>query len=113
MSTAVSKRVVDLYRKFCREIPRMCTVYDLDYTEAEVRSIIRKKFDTTFSSLTDPKTVNVIIHEHEEDLDEIQKQFKTKSHLLYWLGDHEVKQNRLPKFSQESAFLKSFYADGL
>uniref|UniRef100_A0A7S3LNU3 Complex 1 LYR protein domain-containing protein n=1 Tax=Aplanochytrium stocchinoi TaxID=215587 RepID=A0A7S3LNU3_9STRA len=105
---ALAPQVVNLYKRVCRQIPRICAVYDLDMTEAQVRRQTRKLFDK-YNYVTDPKMVSILLEEGNQHLQECVEQWKQKSHLHRLLGHDELPKLRLAEYNGESDFLKDFY----
>lgn len=103
------KEVVHLYRRVCREIPRVINVFDLDMTEREVRKKVRRLFDKN-ANVTDPRMVAMLLEKGEMDFQETVEQWKQKSQLHRLLGHDERSKIVLPEHQHESKFLQDFYA---
>mmetsp|Transcript_15633 Transcript_15633/g.17660 ORF Transcript_15633/g.17660 Transcript_15633/m.17660 type:complete len:110 (+) Transcript_15633:222-551(+) len=105
---ALAPQVVGLYKRICRQIPRICAVYDLDMTEAQVRRQTRVLFDK-YQHVQDPKMVSILLEEGNQHLQECIEQWKQKSHLHRLLGHDETPKLKLSEYQGESEFLQNFY----
>ncbi|GBG33658.1 NADH dehydrogenase ubiquinone 1 alpha subcomplex subunit 6 [Hondaea fermentalgiana] len=112
-ATAVRKaRVVDLYRRCLREIPRTITIFDMDMTEKEVRSRVRGLF-RKHDSVTDPRAVDELLLKGELDLEETVNVWKQKTQLSRMLGTDSEPTPVIERYEKDSVFLRSFYAGHL
>jgi hypothetical protein len=103
-------RVVDLYRRTLRQVPRVIAVFDLDLQEKDLRRLVRGLF-RKHDLVSDPRLVDQLIVRGEADLEESVEVWKQKAHLLRMLGLDEDAPVLGPKSVQgESPFLKKFYA---
>eukprot|EP00515_Schizochytrium_aggregatum_P013022 CAMPEP_0202088404 /NCGR_PEP_ID=MMETSP0964-20121228/38512_1 /ASSEMBLY_ACC=CAM_ASM_000500 /TAXON_ID=4773 /ORGANISM="Schizochytrium aggregatum, Strain ATCC28209" /LENGTH=116 /DNA_ID=CAMNT_0048656421 /DNA_START=99 /DNA_END=449 /DNA_ORIENTATION=- len=103
-------RVVDLYRRSLREIPRVLSVFDMEMPERELRLRVRDLF-RKHDHIEDPRVVEFLLHRGELDLEETVEVWKQKSHLYRLLGMDETETARPVELQGESAFLRSFYAN--
>lgn len=103
-----SPKVIDLYRRCLREIPRVTTVFDIDESETELRVRVRKLFQK-HDQVKDPRLIDQLLVLGENELKEITESWKQKSHLYHLLGFDEVETPRLVSDQYESPFLKKFY----
>ena len=58
--TALSNKVIAMYRQICREVPRIITVYELPLTATEVRHMVGLHFRGNIS-LKDPRVVEMML----------------------------------------------------
>jgi NADH dehydrogenase (ubiquinone) 1 alpha subcomplex subunit 6 len=81
-SSALSKRVVSLYRQLCRDIPRIIVMYTLEgYSAADVRRLVLKNEFRKHSRVTDPEIVELMLAKAAMEVEETMQQWKGKSHL--------------------------------
>jgi hypothetical protein len=58
--TALSSKVIGLFRRICRETPRVVKVYELPLTPAEVRHLVGLHFRGN-KSVKDPRVVEMLL----------------------------------------------------
>jgi len=109
MALFSGQRVIDLYRRTLREVPRIITVFDIDIPERDIRKDIRGLFDK-HSEVKDPVAVDLLVVKGELDLEETVNIWKQKTHVMRLLGRDEEKVPLLKEYAGESEFLKKFYA---
>jgi len=101
-------RVVDLYRRILREIPRVITVFDMDLTEKELRKKVREQFKV-HDGITDPRAIDRLLLRAELDLEETVNVWKQKAHVYRLLGMDEEPNAVVQEHQGESEFLRKFY----
>jgi NADH dehydrogenase (ubiquinone) 1 alpha subcomplex subunit 6 len=57
---ALSGKVVALFRKMCREVPRTVTIYELPFTPSEVRHLVGLQFRNNMH-IKDPRVVEMLL----------------------------------------------------
>ena len=77
----LAKRVVGLYRKMCREVVPIRTMYQIDETPAEIRHMVLLQFRKN-TSATDPRIIDMLITRGEMELEEARNQWKQRGHLM-------------------------------
>jgi hypothetical protein len=78
---ALSRRVVDLYRRMCREVRPVRTMYQIDETPAEIRHMVLLQFRKN-NAATDPRIIDMLISRGEMELEETRNQWKQRGHLM-------------------------------
>mmetsp|Transcript_21965 Transcript_21965/g.70751 ORF Transcript_21965/g.70751 Transcript_21965/m.70751 type:complete len:120 (+) Transcript_21965:21-380(+) len=79
-AVATASKGVHLFRKICRDVPTILTIYDLDISVAEARAVIKSKF-MECDHVKDPDVVDILIHKAEVEYDEARLQWKTPAQL--------------------------------
>jgi len=102
-------RVVDLYRRTLREIPRTIKIFDMDMPEDVLRGKVRNLF-RAHDNVTDPRIIDNLLMKGELDLEETVNVWKQKSQLSRLLGTDSEPKPTLEKFEGESPFLRGFFA---
>eukprot|EP00632_Arachnochrysis_sp_CCMP2950_P010677 CAMPEP_0185688968 /NCGR_PEP_ID=MMETSP1164-20130828/172_1 /TAXON_ID=1104430 /ORGANISM="Chrysoreinhardia sp, Strain CCMP2950" /LENGTH=178 /DNA_ID=CAMNT_0028355443 /DNA_START=21 /DNA_END=557 /DNA_ORIENTATION=- len=77
-------KALALYRKICREMPTILTIYDVDMSLAEARSVVRSKIAAN-AHVTDPRIIEVLCEKGYMELDEAMLQYKTPAQLMSFL----------------------------
>ena len=103
-------RVVDLYRRSLREIPRTINVFDMDMPEAEVRTKVRALF-RKHDGVKDPRVIDHLLMKGENDLQETVEVWKQRAHLYRLLGYDTTLKPEIAEHKGESPFLKKFYGE--
>lgn len=78
---ALSKRVVQLYSKMCRNAQVVITMYNLEHTPAEVRHMVLLQF-RRHAGASDPRIIDMLIQRGEMELQEARNQWKQRGHLM-------------------------------
>lgn len=78
---ALSKKVVGLYRRMCREVIAVKTMYIIDETPAEIRHMLLLQFKKN-QQVTDPRIVDMLLTKGEMELEETRNQWKQRGHLM-------------------------------
>lgn len=76
-----SKRVVQLYREFCREVPHSVMMYSVPVVERDARHMILLHFRRQ-GHVRDPRVIEMLIAKGYMELEETRKQWKQKGHIL-------------------------------
>eukprot|EP01135_Chromosphaera_perkinsii_P000635 Nk52_evm2s147 gene=Nk52_evmTU2s147 len=97
-------RVRALYRAWWREAPHTVEAYNLEITVREVRDKIREKFMQN-ASVTDTKVIDRLVVVGRIELEETNKIFKQKTHVLRYFEELQPLPDNRPK-----DFLTRFYA---
>jgi len=66
-------QVVNLYRRMCREVPIIRTMYIIDETPAEIRHMVLLQFRKS-SEATDPRILEMLVAKGEMELEETRNQ---------------------------------------
>lgn len=106
--TARSARVLDLYRRTLREVPRTINVFDLSFTEAEMRSKVRGLF-SRYKNVQDGAVIDRLVYKGELDLEETVHVWKQRTHLMRLLDGDDDAQVVVQQHKGESSFLRGFY----
>lgn len=77
----LSRRVVNLYRRMCREVIPVRTMYQIDETPGEVRHMVLLQFRQR-QDVTDPRMIDTLIAKGEMELQEARQQWKQRGHLM-------------------------------
>jgi hypothetical protein len=78
---ALSKRVVQVYRKMCRDAPRVLVMYSLEQTLAEVRHMVLLHFRKN-QHVTDPRVIDMLLAHAKMEHEETVNQWKQRSNLI-------------------------------
>lgn len=78
---ALNKRVVDLYRQFCRDTPRIIVMYNLEQTVAEVRHLLLLQFRKQ-GHAQDPRMIELLLQRGRMEHEETINQWKQKPHIM-------------------------------
>ncbi len=81
LQKAMSKRVVAMYRKFCRDVPRICIMYNLEQTVGEVRHMVLLHFRKS-SHVHDPRIIDLLLTKANMEHQEVIELWKQRSHLM-------------------------------
>jgi len=84
-SPEMRKQVVGLFRRVCREAPRMCALYELPMGPTEFRRQINVLF-REHSNVTEERVISVLLQKGEMELEEGLNQWKQRSHVLTLLS---------------------------
>mmetsp|Transcript_87465 Transcript_87465/g.243585 ORF Transcript_87465/g.243585 Transcript_87465/m.243585 type:complete len:132 (+) Transcript_87465:101-496(+) len=74
-------QAVALFRRICRSVPRICALYELPYTPAEVRHLVALHFKQN-AGVRDPRVVQMLAAKGEMELIETENQWKQRPHLI-------------------------------
>lgn len=102
----MGKRVVDMYRKLCRSVPKVLVMYNLEQTPAEARHMVLLHFRKN-SHITDPRIMEMFLARAEMEYEETINQWKQKGHLMAilqpeasapdpWYDEEEFFRRRVP-----------------
>ncbi len=78
---ALSSRVVAMYRRMCRQAPRVVVLYSLEQTAAEVRHMLLLQFRKN-AHVTDPRIVDMLLARGVMEEEETLNQWKQRSHVI-------------------------------
>eukprot|EP00633_Aureoumbra_lagunensis_P014223 CAMPEP_0197346808 /NCGR_PEP_ID=MMETSP0893-20130614/6456_1 /TAXON_ID=44058 ORGANISM="Aureoumbra lagunensis, Strain CCMP1510" /NCGR_SAMPLE_ID=MMETSP0893 /ASSEMBLY_ACC=CAM_ASM_000539 /LENGTH=149 /DNA_ID=CAMNT_0042856153 /DNA_START=1 /DNA_END=450 /DNA_ORIENTATION=- len=92
--TGSTNQAIRLFRKICREIPTILTIYDVDMSNREARDVVRKRFQEN-AHVTDPNTITILCHKGQVGLDEAILQYKTKAQLMAFLEKTEFTEKQI------------------
>jgi len=81
LRSALARRVVDLYRRMCREVVPIRTMYQIDETPAEIRHMTLLQFRKN-ADATDPRIIDMLLTRGEMELEEARNQWKQRGHLM-------------------------------
>lgn len=87
---AQSKRVVALFRKMCRAVPAVRTMYIIDESPAEIRGMLLLQFRRSGGAGGagggvgggDPRLLDMLLAKGEMELQEAMNQWKQRGHLM-------------------------------
>lgn len=104
-----SNRALHLFRRVLREVPRVLTIYDLEISVDEARQRVREAFKKS-AWVKDERTITILCHKGEVDLDETLLQYKTKSQLMSFLEPRLMtpKQERALSSTRGNAIYRGF-----
>ncbi len=77
-------RVLDLFRRMCRQVPRMVQLYEIPYTAHDMRHIIALLFKKN-AHVRDPRLIDLLISKGEMEMEETLMQWKQRPHVLAML----------------------------
>jgi hypothetical protein len=78
---SLNKQVVAIYRKFCRDAPRIIIMYNLENTPAEIRHMVMLHFRKN-NHVTDPRIVELFLQRAKMEHEETMNQWKQRGHIL-------------------------------
>lgn len=84
-SPELSKQVVNLFRRVCREAPRFCAIYELPMQPRDFRHQINVLF-REHQNVTEPRVIEILLKKGEMELEEGVNQWKQRSHVLTLLS---------------------------
>ncbi|KAL0952506.1 hypothetical protein HGRIS_006768 [Hohenbuehelia grisea] len=92
-------RVMQLYRDWYRGAPEIIATYSLSLTTAQVRHILRQRFERN-RFVTDPRAIDVLLLKSRQDYQETMNCWKQPDHVLGILLNAEDKPQKtfLQKF---------------
>jgi|APCry1669189665_1035243.scaffolds.fasta_scaffold72504_1 NADH dehydrogenase (ubiquinone) 1 alpha subcomplex subunit 6 len=73
----LSQRVVNLYRRMCRDTPAVIKIYNLEHTPFNVRHMLLLQFRKN-SEVTDPRIIELLLQRAEMELEETREQWKQR-----------------------------------
>lgn len=84
---------IDLYRKICRDVPTILTIYDLDVSVKEAREKVKSKFKEN-AHVKDASIIEIMLHHAQVEYDEARLQWKTPAQLMAFFerADYSDKQ---------------------
>ena len=74
--TSTSKKVVQLYRTICRDVPKVCHIYDLPLTVFEVRHLVGLHFRRN-ASVTDPRLIEMMLTKVRRERNAMQSSIRS------------------------------------
>ena len=77
----LSRRVVQMYRQMCRDVPKVLVMYGLEQTVAEARHMLLLHFRKN-AAVTDPRIVELMLARAQMEVEETMQQWKQKPHLM-------------------------------
>jgi len=80
-----------LYRGFMRAVPDIIDKYTLNYTPQQIRSRIRKEWDT-HGGVRDVENLDILVFMGHVELGEFALMFKTVPHVLHYMEPPETKK---------------------
>eukprot|EP00275_Glaucocystis_incrassata_P000644 EC120095.1.p1 GENE.EC120095.1~~EC120095.1.p1 ORF type:complete len:134 (+),score=15.99 EC120095.1:49-450(+) len=111
--TESQERVLHLYRQTLKAIPEIIKLYYLEVTPQELRTRINAEF-AKHKGVKDVRVIDLLLFKGRNELDETLAMYKTRSHvgryLMPLLPDVQEKQEAAKEVSEDSDFLKRFYA---
>ncbi len=81
---ALSRQVVQMYRQFCRDAPRVVIQYSLEQTVSEVRHMVLLLFRKNMH-VTDPRVLELLLDKARMEHEETMKQWKQRGHVIQML----------------------------
>lgn len=78
-------KVLDLFRRMCRQVPRMVKLYELPYEATEMRHIIGLLFKKN-AHVQDPRLIDMLCAKGEMEMEETLMQWKQRGHVLHLLS---------------------------
>ncbi len=81
LKKSINKRVVDMYRKMARSVPKVLVMYNLEQTPAEARHMILLHYRKNMH-VTDPRILEMFLAKAEMEFEETMNQWKQKGHLM-------------------------------
>lgn len=81
LSRQLNRKVVGLYRRMARQVPRMIKLYEIPYAVAEMRHLLNILFKKN-AHLTDPRVIEMLVVRGEMEMEETLNQWKQRGHLL-------------------------------
>ena len=82
------RRVLNLYREWLREVPRICDMYPLDLPIAVVRARIRREFDK-YRQVGSLPLIDMLIFKGSQEFIETSQKWKQKTHVMKYFDDEE------------------------
>lgn len=98
----LSKQVVSMFRKMCRDIPKVLVMYNLEQTPSEARHMLMLQFRKAGASApNDPRITEMMIDKARQEFEETMQQWKQKGHLMailqpelaapdFWTNEEEL-----------------------
>jgi len=84
-----------LYRDCLRQIPHVINIYQLPFSCESIRSKLRYEWHLR-KNITDPAILDQIVFKTYTDLDETQRLYKTKSHMIQTLTPPPITRLKKP-----------------
>ena len=79
----LSKQTVGMFRKMCRDIPKVLVMYSLEQTPAEARHMLMLHFRKSGASApNDPRITEMMLEKARQEFEETMQQWKQKGHLM-------------------------------
>ena len=89
----LSRQVVGLFRRICRDAPRMCAIYELPMAPADFRHQVNVLF-REHRNVTEPRVIRILLQKGEMEFEECLEQWKQRSHVLTLLSTDLLKDER-------------------
>lgn len=90
-SKEARRRVLNLYRAWYRQVPRILHDYELPVSEARMKNKLREMFQQN-KNVTDIRTIDMLVIKGQMDLNETVLKFKQSCHVMnYFRTTHNPK----------------------
>ena len=84
LKRAINYQVVDIYRRMCREMPKIIVMYNLPYSVGELRHILLLHF-RRHGYVTDPSITQMLLTKADEKFMEVMEGHWTEYHVHTFL----------------------------
>ena len=87
--SVLTRRVVQMYRQMCRDVPKVLIMYGLEHSAPEVRRAVLLQF-RKHAHVTEPRILESLLARAAMEREETVNQWKQKGHLLAILQPDET-----------------------